>query len=138
MENDYDWKSRELYELYIMNDEQLYKRLQFMNINLARKKFKGIYDPQKAPKLYLYLVDDALKEYKKNFSGSDLAEEGMTKEDKLKTAKSMTEDFEKSFQEGEYNKHMQKYLAKKPVGWRMEKYRHALARKGIKTGRKKR
>jgi hypothetical protein len=135
MEN--DWKSRELYELYISNDEPSYRRLQAMNINLARKKFKGIYDPEKAPKLYLYLVDDALKQYKKEYPDSDLAKEGMTKQDKLETAKSMTEDFENEFKEGEYNKYMQKYLAKKPVGWRMEQYRHALAARGIKTGRKK-
>lgn len=98
---------RELYEMFIMNDERHYKRLELMNQNLARKKFRGIYDREKALKLYKYLVDDALKEYNRTYPTNKMI---FSKEDKIAATKSMREDFEEQFAAGDYNKFKQKYL----------------------------
>ena len=55
--------------LFIENDRDLYKQ-QFMPIieNIKRKLSRGIYDPGKAPKLWLYLVDNGAKKYHKLFN----------------------------------------------------------------------
>lgn len=59
-------------DLYLMNNEDLYRR-RFMPIikNLQRKINKGVYDHEKAHKLWMYLVDDAAKEYVKEFGSPD-------------------------------------------------------------------
>ena len=51
---------------FIMNNEDLYRR-RFMPIisNIKRKLKKNVYDHEKAQKLWMYLVDDAAKEYVK-------------------------------------------------------------------------
>ena len=53
---------------YIMNTEELYRR-RFMPIiaNLRRKMKKNIYDHEKAQKLWMYMVDDAAREYVQQF-----------------------------------------------------------------------
>ena len=50
-----------------MNNEDLYRR-RFMPIisNIKRKLAKNVYDHEKAQTLWMYLVDDAAKEYVKN------------------------------------------------------------------------
>jgi len=55
-------------DLYIMNNEDLYRR-RFMPIiqNLRRKIAKNTYNHEKAKKLWQYLIDDAAKEYVKEF-----------------------------------------------------------------------
>lgn len=55
-------------EMYSINDGQLYnQRLHPIQKNLMRKYQKGIYDKEKAIKLYKYAADDASKKYKKEF-----------------------------------------------------------------------
>ena len=56
---------------YIMNNEDLYRR-RFMPIisNIKRKLAKNVYDHEKAQKLWMYLVDDAAKEYVKEFGST--------------------------------------------------------------------
>jgi hypothetical protein len=55
-------------DLYINNDEDLYRR-KFMPIiyNLQRKIKSNIYDHELAKKLWMYLVDEAAKAYTKEF-----------------------------------------------------------------------
>lgn len=62
---------REL-ELFIMNNEDLYRR-RFMPIihNLKRKIAKNVYDHEKAKTLWMYLINDAAKEYVKEFGSPD-------------------------------------------------------------------
>ena len=56
-------ESREL-ELYIVNDRELYRQQTQAIQNSLRKKFeKGVYDHQKAPKLWGYLVESGAKKY---------------------------------------------------------------------------
>jgi hypothetical protein len=131
-----DWEQRELYRMFIMNDEPLYRQQEYMNQNLARKKYKGIYNPALAPKLFGYLIDRAIKEYNRQLPDSKIS---LTKEDKTAVAAEMVEDFEERFKNNEFEPYKQKYLLKKKgkSGWVQENARHSLARKGIKTGRKK-
>ena len=58
-------------DTYIMNNEDLYRR-RFMPIisNIKRKVAKNVYDHEKAQKLWMYLVDDAAKEYVKEFGST--------------------------------------------------------------------
>tara|TARA_B100000676_G_scaffold73944_1_gene73679 strand:- start:7967 stop:8290 length:324 start_codon:yes stop_codon:yes gene_type:complete len=66
-----NWKdeANEL-KLYIENDANLYKqRLIPIVKNIQRKMKSGKYDHSKAPKLWMYLVDDGAKKYSKEFPG---------------------------------------------------------------------
>ena len=57
-------------KLYIENDGQLYKqRIIPIVKNIQRKMKSGKYDHKKAPKLWMYLVDDGAKKYQKEFPG---------------------------------------------------------------------
>jgi hypothetical protein len=57
---------------YIMNHEELYRR-RFMPIisNIKRKIAKGVYDHEKAQTLWMYLINDAAKEYVNEFGSQD-------------------------------------------------------------------
>ena len=59
-------------DLYLMNNEDLYRR-RFMPIikNLQRKISKNVYDHEKAKKLWMYLINDAAKEYVKEYGNPD-------------------------------------------------------------------
>ena len=66
-----NWKdeANEL-KLYIDNDGDLYRqRLVPIVKNIQRKMKSGKYDHSKAPKLWMYLVDDGAKKYSKEFPG---------------------------------------------------------------------
>lgn len=56
--------------LFIENDGQLYHS-QFVPIvkNLRLKMAKGVYDPEKAVKLWMYLMDAGAKKYVRDFGG---------------------------------------------------------------------
>jgi hypothetical protein len=54
-------------KIFIDNDAQLYKqRLIPIVKNIQRKMKSGKYDHKKAPKLWMYLVDDGAKKYLKD------------------------------------------------------------------------
>ena len=61
--------AREL-ELYVENDAQLY-RSQYtpINRNLATKKARGVYDHDKAVKLFMYLMESGAKKYAREYGG---------------------------------------------------------------------
>ena len=67
---DYAQEKREL-ELFIMNDQDLYRQM-FLPIimNLARKMKRGVYNHQMAPKLWQYLVDQGAKKYVMQHGGT--------------------------------------------------------------------
>lgn len=57
-------------KLYIENDGDLYKqKLVPIVKNVQRKMKSGKYDHKKAPKLWMYLVDEGAKKYAKEFPG---------------------------------------------------------------------
>ena len=90
---------------FIMNNEDLYRR-RFMPIisNLKRKIRKGIYDHEKAQKLWMYLIDDAAKKYVQEFgsSGQDV-KDMFPKETRLMVANKLADSIYSDIKAGEYN-----------------------------------
>jgi hypothetical protein len=57
-------------KLYIENDADLYRqRLVPIVKNIQKKMKSGKYDHKKAPKMWMYLVNDGVKKYVKEFPG---------------------------------------------------------------------
>jgi len=92
-------------DLYIMNNEDLYRR-RFMPIisNIKRKLKKNVYDHEKAQKLWMYLVDDAAKEYVKEFGtpGEDV-KDMFPKETREKVARQISDRELENIKQGEYD-----------------------------------
>ena len=90
---------------FIMNNEDLYRR-RFMPIisNLKRKIAKGVYDHDKAQKLWMYLVDDAARQYVKDFasSGTDV-KDMFPKETRMQVVKVMADREKENIEQGEYD-----------------------------------
>lgn len=90
---------------YIMNSEELYRR-RFMPIisNIKRKIKKNVYDHEKAQKLWMYLVDDAAKEYVKEFgSTQDDVATMFPKETRLQVARVISDRELENIKAGEYD-----------------------------------
>ena len=90
---------------YIMNNEDLYRR-RFMPIieNLKRKIKRGIYDDKLAIKLWMYLVDDAAREYVKEFGTPDQDVKDMfPKETRLQVASKIADREKENIEQGEYD-----------------------------------
>ena len=92
-------------DTYIMNNEDLYRR-RFMPIisNIKRKMKKNVYDHEKAQKLWMYLVDDAAKEYVKEFgSTQDDVANMFPKETRQQVARIMSDRELENIKQGEYD-----------------------------------
>lgn len=90
---------------YIMNNEDLYRR-RFMPIisNVRRKLAKNVYDHEKAQRLWMYLVDDAAKEYVKEFgSTQDDVATMFPKETRQEVAKIISDRELENIKAGEYD-----------------------------------
>ena len=90
---------------FIMNDEELYRR-RFMPIieNLKRKMKRGVYDDQKAIKLWMYLVDDAARQYVQEFGTPDQDVKDMfPKETRLQVAQILADREKENIEKGEYD-----------------------------------
>ena len=90
---------------FIMNNEDLYRR-RFMPIisNIKRKMKKNIYDHEKAQKLWMYLVDDAAKEYVKEFGNSqDDVSNMFPKETRQQVARIISDREKENIEQGEYD-----------------------------------
>ena len=92
-------------DTYIMNNEQLYRR-RFMPIisNIKRKLAKNVYDHEKAQKLWMYLVDDAAKEYVKEFGATqDDVSNMFPKETRMQVARVISDRELENIKQGEYD-----------------------------------
>jgi hypothetical protein len=92
-------------DTYIMNNEELYRR-RFMPIisNIKRKLAKNLYDHEKAQKLWMYLVDDAAKEYVKEFgSTQDDVATMFPKETRQQVARVISDRELENIKQGEYD-----------------------------------
>ena len=92
-------------DLYLMNNEELYRR-RFMPIieNIKRKMRRGIYDHEKVIRLWMYLVDDAAREYIKEFGSPDQDVKDMfPKETRLKVAEVISLREKENIERGEYD-----------------------------------
>ena len=92
-------------DLYIMNNEDLYRR-RFMPIiqNLKRKVAKNTYDHERAKQLWQYLIDDAAKEYVKEFGtpGEDV-KDMFPKLTREKVVQVLADRELQNLEQGEYN-----------------------------------
>ena len=93
--------AREL-QLYIDNDSRLYHQ-QFLPIvkNLMKRRAKGVYDREKAAKLFLYLVDEGARRYYKEF-GSPGAKFNLAT--RWQVAKELRDSFEAEAGLGNYDR----------------------------------
>ena len=92
-------------DTFIMNNEDLYRR-RFMPIisNIKRKLAKGIYDHEKAQKLWMYLIDDAAKEYVKEYgSTQDDVKDMFPKETRQRVARIISDRELENIKQGEYD-----------------------------------
>ena len=90
---------------YIMNNEDLYRR-RFMPIisNIKRKIKKNVYDHEKAQKLWMYLIDDAAKEYVKEYgSTQDDVATMFPKETRQQVARIISDRELEHIKQGEYD-----------------------------------
>ena len=92
-------------DLFIMNDEDLYRK-RFMPIitNIKRKMKRGIYDHEKVIKLWMYLVDDAAVKYVQEFGTPDQDVKDMfPKETRLQVAQVIADRELENIKQGEYD-----------------------------------
>ncbi len=92
-------------DLFIMNDEDLYRR-RFMPIitNIRRKMKRGIYDHEKVIKLWMYLVDDAAIKYVQEFGTPEQDVKDMfPKETRLQVAQIIANREKENIEQGEYD-----------------------------------
>ena len=92
-------------DLYIMNNEDLYRR-RFMPIitNIKRKIKRGVYDHEKVIKLWMYLVDDAARQYVQEFGTPDQDVKDMfPKETRLQVAQVIADREKENIEKGEYD-----------------------------------
>ena len=90
---------------FIMNNEDLYRR-RFMPIisNLKRKIAKGVYDHDKAQKLWMYLVDDAARQYVKDDPSTGIdVKDRFPKETRMQLAKVIADREKENIEQGEYD-----------------------------------
>ena len=92
-------------DTFIMNNEELYRR-RFMPIisNIKRKLARGIYDHEKAQKLWMYLIDDAARKYVQEFgsAGTDV-KDMFPKETRQQVAKIISDRELENIKQGEYD-----------------------------------
>ena len=90
---------------FIMNNEDLYCR-KFMPIisNIKRKMKKNVYDHEKAQKLWMYLIDDAAREYVKEYGtpGTDV-KDMFPKETRERVARIISDREKENIEQGEYD-----------------------------------
>lgn len=92
-------------DTYIMNNEDLYRR-RFMPIisNIKRKLAKNVYDHEKAQKLWMYLVDDAAKQYVKEYGTTqDDVGNMFPKETRMQVARVISDRELENIKQGEYD-----------------------------------
>jgi hypothetical protein len=91
---------REL-DLFIDNDQSQYKRKVEMYKNLTRKIKREVYDRERAPKLFMYLVNDAAKAYDAMYGSGD--GKSFSKATKEALAEEMVDEFEAVYKNKEYD-----------------------------------
>jgi hypothetical protein len=96
--------AREL-ELYIDNDADLYRQ-QFVPIvkNLMRRRANGTYDPVKAIKLFMYLMDSGAQKYVREFGTRGQRIDSMfNRATRLEAARNFRDSFETEAELGNYD-----------------------------------
>ena len=92
-------------DLFIMNDEDLYRQ-RFMPIisNIKRRLKKNTYDHEKAQKLWMYLVDAAAIKYVEDLGTTDQdVKDVFPKETRMKVARVISDRELENIKQGEYD-----------------------------------
>ncbi len=77
-------------KLFADNDADLYRQQKsYIEKNLAKRKAKGTYDPEKAVIAFGYLTDNAAKKYSKEFGQTEF-----TKSTRMEAARQMAKEWE--------------------------------------------
>ncbi len=93
-------EARELH-LYCENDGQLYRQqVEPIRKNLRKKMEKGIYDREKAKKLWMYLADNCARKYVKEFGGGMPWHKMFSTADRREVAKEFADNFKLEQGEG--------------------------------------
>lgn len=87
-------------ELYLENDEPLYRQTQECYRNLLRKQKRGTYDRERAVVLFQYVADAAAKKYVREFSSGKIADT-FNKATRTAVAVSLRDSFEAQERNGE-------------------------------------
>lgn len=86
-------EARELH-LYCENDGDLYRQqVEPIRKNLRKKMEKGIYDHEKAKKLWMYLADNCARKYVKEFGGGMPWHKMFSTADRREVAKEFADNF---------------------------------------------
>jgi hypothetical protein len=88
-------------DLYIENDEPLYRRTQECYRNLLRRQKRGTYDSTRAVALFQYIADEGAKKYKREFGSGTF-----DKPTRTAVAVMMRDSFESQLKNGELS-HLQ-------------------------------
>ena len=94
---------------FIENYEMLNRQMDSIRKNLMTKIARGQFDETKAPKIFMYLIDNGLKTYKKMYG-----EISLTKKEKEEIANNMVIEFMSEAEQGNYENETflpKKYLA---------------------------
>lgn len=95
--------------LYVDNTEPIYKKKVEAFKNLTKKKEKGVYDPELAAKLMMYVVEAAAKESAKQWNEWNEKDPALpwnkvyTMEVRQQAAKDLVADFESAYENKEYD-----------------------------------
>lgn len=90
-------------ELYLENTGELHNQKKSIIENLQRKMKSGRYDPQLAPKLWMYWVDAGAKGYVKEFGGpGDSVQMMFPRPLRMALATQLAAHYEQAIQSGEY------------------------------------
>jgi len=124
-------------KLFVENDADLYRQ-QFIPIikNLVRKKAAGIYDHEKAIKLFMYLMESGAKKYNKEF-GSGRWYDMFNVPTRKAAAKEFVETFEKEYSYGNWDHYIPKKYQKKTSKKKKNASRLKVAKQKRRAGKKK-
>ena len=118
--------------VYIDNDGGLYRQQgQPILKNLATKKATGVYDHDKAVKLYMYYAENGAKKYAKEFGSNGGADwsKMFPVSDRKQVAEAFAKDFETEYANGSYRDLLpKKYQPKAPTAKRSATKRPAAKR----------
>ena len=112
-EEEVDEESVKELVLFITNDADLYRQqLQPIQKNLITKMARGVYDGNKAVKLFMYLMDNGAKKYAQEFDDISRWNVIFPKSVRIEAAKQFVEDFETEAQLGNYDNYLPKKYQK--------------------------
>lgn len=91
-------------KLYAENLSKLYAQRKSIELNLLKKLYKNKFDIKLSVKLWTYWIDEATRQYNKEHGNGSLSLVGIfSKDDRLKVAERMAEEFLEHFQDGQFD-----------------------------------